>query len=657
MTLSTRKIGDYRDKDISRLERNLKTLSEGRTSLEPVSGEASGDYPEKSHIDAMNRYVGALSEQSVCLAAEIQRFSDRIASGDIDCRLDDSKHSGIYAEICRNLNKSFDSISKPVMQAVSVCKRISVNDYTEYMRDDYKGEMAAFAGGLNAALDRLVAVQALALKISKGDISELEKYRAVGKRSENDQLVPAFTAMMESIQALIDETVKLSGAAVEGDLSQRGDETKFHGEFVNIIKGVNSTLDAVVAPMNDVTDVMKKMSAGAVHIAIESKYKGQYKILVDAVNHLLSSLGQIIEEVSSVLSKMANGDLRIDSVQDFSGDYASISSSLKSILSALNSTMYDIHEASAQVAIGSNQIASSSQVLSQGAEEQSNSIEEITESVAALTKQIRQNADYSDEADKISSSVRDSAQKGNGQMKDMVQAMEDIREASSNISKIIKVIENIATQTNILALNAAVEAARAGVAGKGFAVVAGEVKALAQKSASAAKDTTELIESTIEKIKMGADIAGETAVAFQDIYSGIVSASDIIGKINTASNEQTVSVERINQAIIQVSTVVQTNTATAEESAAASEELSGQAATLKEKVDSFKLRDAKSTVSAHLNTEIMNEVMKILNEQRMAQYGAGDGRGTEKYVVGARKPAKAADKVMIALDDGEFGKY
>lgn len=591
-------------------------------------------------------------------ASDIRRLADSIAAGDISCRLDASKYEGAYAEICRNLNMSYDTISKPVLQAAGVCRRIAVNDYTETMPNDCKGELAAFAGGLNAALERLTAVQSLATRISKGDISDLEKYRAIGKRSENDALVPAFTAMMESIQALIDETAMLSSAAVAGELDKRGNPKKFHGEYVNIINGINSTLDAIATPMAEVTDVMTRMAAGAVHISVTGSYKGQYKVLVDSVNLLLSKLSEVISEVSAILGKLAEGDLRIDAIRDYSGDYAPISSALRTIINSLNDTMIDIHEVTSQVAMGANQTADSSQVLSQGAEEQASSVEEISASIAELSRRITQTADKTKEMHIACASVRDVAQKGNDRMNNMVTAMQDISAASFNISKIIKVIESIASQTNILSLNAAVEAARAGTAGKGFAVVAGEVKSLAQKSAAAANETTALIESSIDKIRMGAEIAGDTAVAFKAIFNGIVDTSDSIDIIAAASGEQAVTVEQINQAINQVSSVIQINSATAEESAASSEELSGQAATLKSKVDSFKLQVSKSTVPDHLNRQIMNEVMKILNEHGSNAPVPGSAQvEKEKCAVAGSKAGRGNFKPTIALSDLEFGKY
>lgn len=244
----------------------------------------------------------------------------------------------------------------------------------------------------------------------------------------------------------------------------------------------------------------------------------------------------------------------------------------------------------------SSQVAGASQSLAQGSTEQASAIQQITASIDEIAEKTKQNADEANSAAELVSQAIKDVKYGNSQMHDMMEAMADINRSSESISKIIKVIDDIAFQTNILALNAAVEAARAGEAGKGFAVVAEEVRSLAAKSAAAASETAELIEDSISKVNTGSRLADDTAKALETI-TGVVQKSEvIINGIADSSNYQATAVSQINQAITQVSQVVQTTSATSEECAAASEELSNLAARMHELLSSYNLGTA-STVS------------------------------------------------------------
>jgi len=296
-----------------------------------------------------------------------------------------------------------------------------------------------------------------------------------------------------------------------------------------------------------------------------------------------------LQEIESNLAEIANGDLTTE-VHALSNE-DSIAISMQKTLDNLNTMFSEINTASHQVSTGSKQIADGAQSLAQGSTEQAASVQQLSASIGEVASKTKENAEMADRAATLASTIMQNAERGNTQMGEMTTAVHEINQASQSISKVIKVIDDIAFQTNILALNAAVEAARAGQHGKGFAVVAEEVRNLAAKSAEAAKDTGGLIQNSMEKAELGARIAGETAESLADIVSGISESSQIVGEIARSSEEQTIGITQINTGIDQVAQVVQQNSATAQESAAASEQMSSQSSMLEDLISQFKLKD------------------------------------------------------------------
>jgi methyl-accepting chemotaxis protein len=336
---------------------------------------------------------------------------------------------------------------------------------------------------------------------------------------------------------------------------------------------------------------------------------------------------------------IADGDLTMDVDLNTKDEIGDLAKAFRRMTGNLNEVLSSISAASEQVSSGASQLSDSSVSLSQGASEQASSIEELTASLEQISSQTKLNAQNASQANKLAGTAQSNAAQGNEQMKDMLKAMEDINVSSANISKIIKVIDDIAFQTNILALNAAVEAARAGQHGKGFAVVAEEVRNLAAKSASAAKETTEMIEGSIKKVEAGTKLATHTAEALNKIVDGVAQAASLVNQIDVASNEQATGLAQINQAVMQVSQVVQANSSVSEQSAAASKELAGQAEMMRGSVSKFRLKKGSD---AAMRPSVPVE--------------ARSEKPATPYHVESQ-PKRAGGKPSIALSDEEFGKY
>lgn len=350
--------------------------------------------------------------------------------------------------------------------------------------------------------------------------------------------------------------------------------------------------NSITKPVKELDYMAKELAEGKLDTTISHHGSDELGSLADNMRLAMSTLKAHIDDIDYSLTEFANGNFRLrEFSMPFVGDFEAIKNAIESSSTGLSNTMQQIMMTSDQVASGSAQVSDGAQELSQGAAEQASSIEELSATINEISGQVKKNADNSNKANSMAEDTANSIKSSNEQMNNLMKSMSEIDTKSHDIGKIIKTIEDIAFQTNILALNAAVEAARAGSAGKGFAVVADEVRNLAGKSAEAAKNTTALIEDSVAAIAEGVKLAKYTAEGLDTAVHTVSQTTDIMSEIMHASNEQAKSISEITIGIDQISSVVQTNSATAEESAAASEELLGQASLLKELIAKFQLNN------------------------------------------------------------------
>ena len=499
------------------------------------------------------------------------------------------------------VNSSFEAMQKSVFRAISntdpVIAEQALEDSKVYagkiqeqipiIQKDFLGDQA-IVERLRAALDELAPQREHVLELALQN----QKEEAAAYMEANN------IKTIHKAQAELDELIDTADRkADELIVSLRSEQMEFivmlsvlgtASVLISILFGIYITR-SITRPIKELETAARQMEQGHLKVDVTYRSKDELGSLSNSMRQMSEKISYYMDEISRAMQQLADGNLDIPGCDGFQGDFLPVQEALFIVIDSLNETMAEINTFSDQVASGSDQVAGGAQVLSQGVIAQAGSVEELASTMSEISRQVNENAETSQAVKTAAGEMGTNILVCNQQMQEMKAAMGEINSCSTQIRKIIKTINDIASQTNILALNAAVEAARVGAASKGFSVVAQEVRNLAGKSSAASKSTEALIEQTLDAVAHGTKLAEETAASLMNIVGG---TDDMVSKINQiaeATQKQAEATEMVSIGIGQISDIVQTNSATAEESAAASEELYGESQLLKSKISRFKL--------------------------------------------------------------------
>lgn len=506
------------------------------------------------HDDKDGRYLGRMTQWNnrtteVIAEQNVADLIQQTVSGNLNERIDVSNMPpGAMRDISSGMNQLLEAVIDPLNMAANYVDLLSKGVIPAKITTNYNGDFNIIKNNLNACG---LAIEAL---VSDGNL--------------------------------------LAQAADAGLLNTRADATKHLGEYRKVVEGLNSILNAIVTPLNMAGNHLESIARGEIPAKITDHYNGDFNNIKNNLNTCINAINALIGDSQMLANAASQGRVSVRAeASNHDGDFRKIVAGMNKTLEMIVGPISTVKVAVETISTASKEIAQGNADLSRRTEEQAASLEKTAGSMEELSATVKQNADNAKQANQLANAASSVAVKGGDVVTEVVATMSAINTSAKKIEDIISVIDGIAFQTNILALNAAVEAARAGEQGRGFAVVAGEVRSLAQRSATAAKEIKTLISDSVTKTAEGTKQAENAGKTMQEIVASVKRVSDIISEIATASIEQNIGISQVNDAIIKMDAVTQQNTALVEEAAAAAEAMLEQAEELTNAVSVFQLED------------------------------------------------------------------
>lgn len=595
-----KKIGQYLENEADRENfaqeltgaKQIDTVNVGRhlqLVLNPVYDEADGVY-----LGRMTQWNDRTAE--VIAERNVAELIEQTVAGNLTKRIDTAGlPQGFLRDLSEGTNQLLEAVIGPLNMAATYVDNLSKGVIPPEITVEYNGDFNIIKNNLNACGN--------------------------------------------AIKALVADGNLLAQAAEAGVLDTRADATKHLGDYRKVVEGLNAILDAIVKPLNMAAENLESIARGVVPASITESYNGDFNNIKDNLNTCITAINSLVEDVQMLANAAHDGRVsaRADASQH-QGDFRKIVEGVNETLEMIVGPIATVKVAVETINTAAKEIAQGNADLSRRTEEQAASLEKTAASMEELSSTVKQNADNAKQANQLAAAASGVAVKGGEAVSDVVTTMADINTSAKKIEDIISVIDGIAFQTNILALNAAVEAARAGEQGRGFAVVAGEVRNLAQRSASAAKEIKELITDSVSKTAEGTKQVENAGQTMQEIVTSVRRVTDIIGEISAASQEQSAGIEQVNEAIMKMDDVTQQNTALVEEAAAAAESMMEQADELMNAVSVFQLEGSSSRAA-------QAPVSKVVKTNTVK---------SAKPVV---KPAPTRLAVKAGSDDGDWEEF